>query len=62
LPSWNDTPTRWTIIDYVAAVTDEAGAQYVTPAERIAVFDNDGTLREKPMYIQLDHLLRMLAA
>jgi phosphoglycolate phosphatase-like HAD superfamily hydrolase len=44
-------------------VTDEAGSQYVPPKERIAVFDNDGTLWcEKPMYIQLDYLLRQLAA
>ena len=47
----------------MAAVTDEAGPQYVPPAERIAVFDNDGTLWcEKPMYIQFDYLLRKLAA
>jgi phosphoserine phosphatase len=63
LPSWNDTPTRHAILDFVAAVTDRAGSQYVSPDERIAVFDNDGTLWcEKPMYIQLDYLLRMLAA
>ncbi len=63
LKSWNDTPTRQAILDFVAAVTDEASPQYVPPAERIAVFDNDGTLWcEKPMYIQLDYLLRKLAA
>jgi phosphoglycolate phosphatase-like HAD superfamily hydrolase len=63
LPSWNDTPTQKAILDFVARVTDEAGPQFVPPEERIAVFDNDGTLWcEKPMYIQLDFLLRKLAA
>ncbi len=63
LPSWNDTLTKTAIHDFVAAVTDESGPDYVPPAERIAVFDNDGTLWcEKPMYIQLDYLLRKLAA
>jgi len=63
LKSWNDTLTRKAILDFVAAITDETGPQYVPPAERIAVFDNDGTLWcEKPMYIQLDYILRQLAA
>ena len=63
LPSWNDTPTKQAILDFVAAVTNENNSRYVPSAERIAVFDNDGTLWcEKPMYIQLDHLLRKLAA
>jgi phosphoglycolate phosphatase-like HAD superfamily hydrolase len=63
LPSWNDTSTRQAIHDFVAAVTDESSPDYVTPAGRIAVFDNDGTLWcEKPMYIQLDFILRKLAA
>jgi phosphoserine phosphatase len=63
LPSWNETATRKAILDFVAEVTDKGGAQYVSPDKRIAVFDNDGTLWcEKPMYIQLDFLLRKLAA
>ena len=63
LPSWRDTGTTQAILDFVAAVTDEASPRYVPPAERIAVFDNDGTLWcEKPMYIQLDFILRKLAA
>jgi len=46
----------------VSAVTDETGPQYIPPEERIAVFDNDGTLWcEKPMYIQFDYILRKLA-
>jgi phosphoglycolate phosphatase-like HAD superfamily hydrolase len=62
LPSWKDTQTKQDIIDFVAAVTDESSSDFVPPAERITAFDNDGTLWcEKPMYIQLDHLLRKLA-
>ncbi len=62
LPSWKDTKTKQDILDFVAAVTDESSSDYVPPAERIAAFDNDGTLWcEKPMYIQLDLLLRKLA-
>lgn len=44
LPSWNDGPTKQSILDFVAAVTKEGGTDYVAPAERIATFDNDGTL------------------
>jgi len=62
LPSWKDTPTRHAILDYLAAVTDPDSSDFVPPTERIAVFDNDGTLWcEKPMYIQFDYLLRKLA-
>jgi phosphoserine phosphatase len=63
LQSWNDTPTKQRILQFVATVTDPDDPGYVPPAERVATFDNDGTLWcEKPMYIQLDHLLRKLAA
>ncbi len=62
LPSWKDTQAKQDILDFVAVVTDESSSDYVPPAERIAAFDNDGTLWcEKPMYIQLDYLLRKLA-
>jgi hypothetical protein len=44
LPSWNDGPAKQAILEFVAAVTDENGKDYVKPAERIATFDNDGTL------------------
>jgi hypothetical protein len=44
LPSWNDTPTKQTILDFVAKISDENSPDYVPPAERIATFDNDGTL------------------
>lgn len=54
LPSWNDTPTRKAIIDFVNKVTVDDGGNYVPPDQRIAVFDNDGTLWcEQPMYFQL---------
>jgi phosphoserine phosphatase len=57
LGSWNDTATRASIVDFV-----EKAASDVPPEERIAVFDNDGTLWcEKPMPIQLDFILRRLA-
>lgn len=59
LTLWNDTATRRAIQDFVAKVTDRANPGYVPPEERIAVFDNDGTLWcEKPVYIQLDFILR----
>ncbi len=54
LPSWNDGKTKQAITEFVEAVTTPGGADFVPPAERIAVFDNDGTLwAEKPMYFQL---------
>lgn len=54
LPSWNDGPAKKNIIEFVQAVTDQTSKDYVQPAERIAVFDNDGTLwSEQPMYFQL---------
>jgi phosphoserine phosphatase len=62
LASWNDTKTRQAIVDFVDTVTEEGGDGYVPAAERIATFDNDGTLwAEKPMPIQLDFTLRRLA-
>jgi phosphoserine phosphatase len=54
LPSWNDGPAKKAILEFVADVTNEKGGQYVEPAERIATFDNDGTLWvESPMYTQV---------
>lgn len=53
LPSWKDTPTKKSIVDFVGKVTKAGGADFVPPAERIAVFDNDGTLwSEQPAYFQ----------
>jgi phosphoglycolate phosphatase-like HAD superfamily hydrolase len=54
LPSWNDGPARQAIVAFVESVTGEASSDYLPPAERIAVFDNDGTLwAEQPIYFQL---------
>ncbi len=54
LPSWNDGPARKAILEFMRATTDKASAKYVPPAERIATFDNDGTLWvEQPLYTQL---------
>jgi len=62
LASWHDGPTRSAIVDFVAGVTTHGGPDYVEPHQRVAVFDNDGTLWcEKPMYIQLDFLVRRFA-
>jgi hypothetical protein len=44
LPSWNDGPAKKAILEFVAAVTDKDGKDYVEPSERIAVFDHVGTL------------------
>lgn len=61
LTSWTDGPTKSAIVDFVERVTAE-GPDYVAPEARVAVFDNDGTLWcEKPMYIQLDFIIRRLA-
>jgi phosphoglycolate phosphatase-like HAD superfamily hydrolase len=62
LTSWVDGPIKSAIVDFVGRVTADGGPDYVAPEERIAVFDNDGTLWcEKPMYIQLDFLVRRFA-
>ena len=54
LPSWNDDAAKKRIVNFVRATTMEAGKDYVAPADRIAVFDNDGTLwAEQPIYFQL---------
>lgn len=54
LPSWNDTGPKQAIISYVDRVTAPESKHFVPPAERIATFDNDGTLwSEQPLYVQL---------
>jgi hypothetical protein len=53
LPSWNQGNSKQSIIDFVASVTTQ-GPDFVAPSDRIATFDNDGTLwAEQPMYTQL---------
>jgi phosphoglycolate phosphatase-like HAD superfamily hydrolase len=62
LASWVDGPTKSAIVDFVDGVSTEGSPDYVEPQDRVAVFDNDGTLWcEKPMYIQLDFLIRRFA-
>src|SRR5882724_641191 len=63
LPSWNDGPAKTSITEFVARVTAQGGPDFVAPAERIAVFDNDGTLWvEQPMYVQLAFALDRVRA
>src|SRR5262245_6177752 len=58
LPSWNDGPSRQAILAFVQRVTTAGTADFVPPEQRIAVFDNDGTLwAEQPMYFQLAFML-----
>jgi phosphoglycolate phosphatase-like HAD superfamily hydrolase len=53
LPSWNEGPTKAAIVSFVEKVTAEGSHDFVRPGERIAVFDNDGTLwAEQPVYFQ----------
>jgi hypothetical protein len=54
LPSWNEGPVKQAIVEFVQGVVDKAGPQYMQPDERIATFDNDGTLwAEQPVYFQI---------
>jgi phosphoserine phosphatase len=63
LPSWNDTAAKTAIMEFVEAVSEENSSKYVPPAERIAVFDNDGTLwAEQPMYVQLAFIVDRVKA
>ena len=63
LPSWNDGATKDRIVAFVEAVTREGGKEFVPPDDRIAVFDNDGTLwSEQPLYFQLAFALDRVKA
>jgi phosphoglycolate phosphatase-like HAD superfamily hydrolase len=63
LPSWIDGAAKARIVAFVRAVTDPGGKDFVAPAERVAVFDNDGTLwSEQPMYFQGFFILDRLRA
>jgi phosphoserine phosphatase len=63
LPSWRAGAARQAIVEFVQRVTTDGSPELVAPEERVAVFDNDGTLWcEQPMPIQLDFILRRLAA
>ena len=48
LPSWNDGPAKQAIVDFVRVTTDQASPKFVPPEERIATFDQDGTLWVEP--------------
>src|SRR5450631_3457429 len=63
LPSWNEGPTKQSIVDFVRGVTTEGGPHFVKPEDRIAVFDNDGTLwSEQPFYFQVAFALDRVKA
>jgi phosphoglycolate phosphatase-like HAD superfamily hydrolase len=53
LPSWNDGPSKQAIVKFVSGAAQRGGPGYIAPGDRVAVFDNDGTLwAEQPIYIQ----------
>lgn len=63
LESWNDGTSKQAIVNFVARVTAEGGADFVQPADRIVVFDNDGTLWcEQPIYFQFQFALDRVKA
>jgi hypothetical protein len=63
LPSWNDGPAKQAIVAFVKETTDQASPKFVPPAERIATFDQDGTLWvEHPMYSQVMYCLERVPA
>jgi phosphoserine phosphatase len=63
LSAWNDTPTRRAIVEFVDRVTTPGSREFVAPAERIAVFDNDGTLWcEQPEYVQVQFMMDRVRA
>jgi phosphoglycolate phosphatase-like HAD superfamily hydrolase len=63
LPSWNDTASKNSIITFVGKVTTEGSSDFVPPAERIAVFDNDGCLwAEQPLYFQAFYIFDRIKA
>ena len=63
LPSWNDSASKRAIVDFVARITRDGGPEFVPASERVAVFDNDGTLwAEQPLYTQLAFALDRVKA
>ena len=63
LPSWNDGASKKAIVEFVQATTTKGGPGYVEPADRIATFDNDGTLwAEQPLYFQILFMVDQLKA
>lgn len=63
LPAWNDGPVKAAILQFVQATTDRSNAKFVPPEERIATFDQDGTLWvEHPIYTQVVYCLERVPA
>jgi len=63
LPSWNDTAAKKAIVDFVAKVTKEGSPDFVKPEDRIATFDNDGTMWvEQPIYTQVEFAMQRVPA
>ena len=63
LPSWNDGAAKKAIVEFVQATTTQGSPKFVPPAERIATFDQDGTLWvEQPMYAQVMYCLDRVPA
>jgi phosphoglycolate phosphatase-like HAD superfamily hydrolase len=63
LPSWNDGPAKQAIVNFVKVTTDQSNPEFVPPEERIATFDQDGTLWvEHPMYTQVEYCLERVPA
>jgi len=63
LPSWNEGPAKKSITDFVETVTNESNPDFIKPTDRIAVFDNDGTLwAEQPYYFQLQFAIDRVKA
>src|SRR5258708_2556856 len=63
LPSWNDGPAKQAIVEFVKATTTQGSPQFVPPEERVATFDQDGTLWvEHPMYTQIVYCLERVPA
>jgi len=63
LPSWNEGTVKQAVVEFVGRITKEGGPDFVPPAERIATFDNDGTLwAEQPIYFQVQFALDRVKA
>src|SRR5262245_15295389 len=63
LPSWNDGAAKKAIVEFVQSTTTQGSPQFLPPAERIATFDQDGTLWvEQPMYTQVIYCLERVPA
>jgi hypothetical protein len=63
LPSWNDGAAKTAIVDFVGRITTAGGTDFVAPEQRIATFDNDGTLwAEQPVYFQLAYAIDQIKA